>query len=230
MRASARPLHLMVRDPLDEGPYAVGVRHGLDLGLAEVGRTAELLRTPLVVVRGDADAIDAVAQLPETATCVQVVGALGDENQGGADGETRGPSIYTCPLAAWRADAWSVAAAPPSSPEHGERRGSRGERLVEWHPGLRGHGARQLNERFERAAGVPMDDAGWRGWMAVKVGFECGLRAAAGEGDLLALSFDGHKGRPLRFADDGHLVQPMYVVPTSLLDANSPTMSSQHLA
>ena len=34
------------------------------------------------------------------------------------------------------------------------------------------------------------------------------LRADAGEDDLLALQLDGHKGQPLRFSEDGHLVQP----------------------
>jgi len=53
-----------------------------------------------------------------------------------------------------------------------------------------------------------MDAAAWRGYMAVKVAFEAALRAEAGEDDLLALRFDGHKGQPLRFSEDGHLVQP----------------------
>ena len=44
--------------------------------------------------------------------------------------------------------------------------------------------------------------------MAAKVAFEVALRADAGEDDLLALRFDGHKGQPLRFSEDGHLVQP----------------------
>ena len=80
----------------------------------------------------------------------------------------------------------------------------------DWHPRLLRDGAGQLNARFTRHAGVPMDSAAWRGWMAVRVAFDAALRMLAGEDDLLAQTFDGHKGQPLRFSEDGHLQQPTY--------------------
>lgn len=79
---------------------------------------------------------------------------------------------------------------------------------LDWHPTLDTPAAAQLNGRFLRRTGRPMDAAAWRGWMAAKVAFEVALRFEAGEDDLLALQFDGHKGQPLRFSEDGHLVQP----------------------
>ena len=83
------------------------------------------------------------------------------------------------------------------------------ETRLDWHPTLDTPAAAQLIARFLRRTGRPMDEAAWRGWMAAKVAFEGGLRSEAGEDDLLALQFlDGHKGQPLRFSEDGHLVQP----------------------
>jgi hypothetical protein len=92
---------------------------------------------------------------------------------------------------------------------------------VDWHPGLERFGAEQLNQRFVRRFETPMDEAAWRGWMAVKVAAELALRGHLGsDGDagdaraaLAAMSFDGHKGRPLAFdAGDRHLVQPVYLI------------------
>jgi len=92
-----------------------------------------------------------------------------------------------------------VASAPPApyQPRH-----------LDWHPRIDTPEAASLNARFRQHTGVPMDQEAWRGWMAVQVAFEMAVRSAAGESDPLALSFDGHKGAPLRFSEDGHLVQP----------------------
>jgi hypothetical protein len=90
----------------------------------------------------------------------------------------------------------------------------RGARHVDWHPGLERFGAEQLNERFRRRFGIPMDEPAWRGWMAVKIAAELVLRAPAGSDPTTALatmSFDGHKGEPLSFEpQDHHLRQPTY--------------------
>lgn len=82
-------------------------------------------------------------------------------------------------------------------------------RVVDWHPDLFRFGAEQLNQRFTRRFGVPMDEAAWRGWMAVKIAAEAALR---GSGDLMSLRFDGHKGEPLAFGEDHFLEQPVYLV------------------
>ena len=74
--------------------------------------------------------------------------------------------------------------------------------------------AEQLNERFHRRFGQPMDEDAWHGWIAVKIATELALRASPGTTllDLLPRSaFDGHKGAQLRFDPQDHcLIQPVY--------------------
>ena len=89
-----------------------------------------------------------------------------------------------------------------------------------WHASLERFGAEQLNQRFRRRFAAPMDSDAWAGWFAMKVALDLALHAhAASPSALLAqladphASFDGQKGRPLRFAADTHrLVQPLYRV------------------
>lgn len=87
----------------------------------------------------------------------------------------------------------------------------KGHRVVDWHPGLERFGAEQLNERFHRRFGRPMDEAAWRGWMAVKIAAEVALRGGVLQ-QLEDSGFDGHKGTQLRFGEDHYLIQPVYVV------------------
>ncbi|HEV2843231.1 MAG TPA: hypothetical protein VG477_00160 [Thermoanaerobaculia bacterium] len=87
----------------------------------------------------------------------------------------------------------------------------KGLRVVDWHPDLERFGAGQLNERFHRRFGRPMDEASWRGWMAVKIAAEVALRGGILQ-QLGDSAFDGHKGTQLRFGEDHHLIQPVYVV------------------
>jgi hypothetical protein len=191
-RAAARQIHLVVRDACGERAPGT-LSQGVDLGLEEVAWNARLLHFPMTVTRVSADATAADADDP---AAVQIVVASTDDDRAGHD-LAWGTRIYTCPLSSWRPDAWSVAS--PLAAEVGDIR-------LDWHPGLATPGAAALNARFLRQTGVPMDAAAWHGWMAVKVAFEVALRA--GEGDLLGLQFDGHKGAPLHFSEDGHLVQP----------------------
>lgn len=196
VHAAARPVHLVIREG-SGGKGLAPLRAGVEFGLEDVTQGARVLHVPLVVHRAGCDPGRAI---PCGETAVHVVVAE-DDDRHPADGATPcGPRIYTCPLQEWRPDAWSVASARPS-------------RLAvapgpDWHTSLNTPEAAQLNARFARRAGVPMDEAAWRGWMAVKVAFETALRADAGEGDLLALRFNGHKGQRLRFSEDNHLVQP----------------------
>jgi ABC-type branched-subunit amino acid transport system substrate-binding protein len=93
-------------------------------------------------------------------------------------------------------------------------------RVELWHPSLERFGAEQLNQRYERRYGRPMDSDAWAGWIAVKILAESALRAHATTSGALqrALTdpraqFDGHKGRPLVFdARTGELRQPLYTV------------------
>jgi hypothetical protein len=90
--------------------------------------------------------------------------------------------------------------------------------LTSWHAALYRFGAEQLNDRFTARFNAPMHADAWAAWMAVKIAWETGARAGAGESLLVRLSagrdrFDGHKGVPLDFrAWDRQLRQPLYVV------------------
>jgi hypothetical protein len=199
VRAAVRPIHLIVHDGAD-GDDAAALRAGVDMGLEEVGQSARMLQVPLVVHRDSLNAADAVA-LPCSESAVHLVVVTEDDRHRVDAATPCGPRIYTSPLREWRPDAWSVASPLPSTRWPQEAR-------LDWHPTLDTPAATQLNARFLRRTGQLMGAAAWRGWMAAKVAFEVGLRSDAGEDDLLALQFDGHKGRPLRFSEDGHLVQP----------------------
>jgi hypothetical protein len=79
---------------------------------------------------------------------------------------------------------------------------------VEWHPDLEKYGAEQLNERFTRRFAHAMSAGDWIGWMLVKIAVEARLRDVS----LATARFDGHKGAPLTFGPDRHLVQPLCIV------------------
>jgi hypothetical protein len=176
--------------PRGVGPVSKALLSGVDLGVHDVTEAARLLGVSLVVARDEA-----AADAPDAVPLV-VTDADGPDGWT-ASGASR-PRIHTCRLAAWRRGAWSVASAAPDAS------------TCDWHEGLHAYGAGALNARFQRRAGFPMDERAWRGWMAVKVAFDVALRAAAGEHEVTVLTFDGHKGRPLRFGEDGHLRQPTY--------------------
>jgi hypothetical protein len=105
-------------------------------------------------------------------------------------------------LERWRADTPEAAAA-------------REPRVVEWHPSLARYGAKDLNDRYRKQTGEPMNAEAWRAWFAVKALVDSALRAA--EADrcraLGRARFDGHKGRPLLFDPDTRVLrQPLYIV------------------
>jgi hypothetical protein len=89
-----------------------------------------------------------------------------------------------------------------------------------WHSSLERFGAEQLNQRFRRRFDHGMDSDAWAGWFAMKVALDVALHAhGAAPSAMLAqladprASFDGQKGRPLRFAPATHrLEQPLYRV------------------
>ena len=198
-RATAGVTTIAIRDLTSPGDGSL--RKGVAFGMAEVSQAAQLTNAPVAFSRVEGEALPTPA-----GAAIEVVVSAVDHCQTREVDVTR---IHTCPLRAWRPDAWSVASRPAEDRAWTPK-------ASDWHPALTRSGAAQLNARFVKHAGVPMDDAAWRGWMAVKVAYEAALRAQSGEDDLLALEFDGYKGAPLRFAEDGHLRQPTFRV-----DANA---------
>jgi hypothetical protein len=193
-RAATRVVHIGIRDLTSRADDSL--RRGIAFGMAEVTQTAQLTHAPVVFHH-----VHGPSAVPSSDVMVEVVVSATDDGEVALDaGATR---IHTCPLREWRPDAWSVASSPGSRVEPAPA-------THDWHPALTRSGAAQINSRFMQYAGLPMDEAAWRGWMAVKVAYEAALRRHAGEEDLLALEFDGYKGRPLRFAEDGHLRQPTF--------------------
>ena len=204
-RAQAARIHLVIRNRASRAPRPVdeALQHGISLGLADVARAAAILGATLDVqhVSGDETAV------PVQGGAVEVVASHQDPGESAASEALL--RIHTAPLRDWRPDEWSVASRGDGEamPDDLPLRAAPGS---EWHPRLVRDGAAALNARFRRHAGAAMDAAAWRGWMAVRVAFDAALRAISGEADLLAQTFDGHKGQPLRFAENGHLQQPTY--------------------
>jgi hypothetical protein len=97
-----------------------------------------------------------------------------------------------------------------------------------WHPDFKKFAARDLNKRFRKAQGVPMDDDAWAGWVALKIISEAVARIQTTESArLLAyirheLEFDGQKGVPHTFRDTGQLRQPLLVVQAGKLVGEAP--------
>lgn len=118
-----------------------------------------------------------------------------------------------------RPHVYSVSASPAFRRQALDRHKDRKDlKVVEWQPDLTKFGADALNLRFRRRFNQPMDEAAWRGWIAVKIAAELALRypgtsAGAAADKIGELSLDGHKGMPLRFdPKDHHLIQPVYLV------------------
>jgi hypothetical protein len=112
--------------------------------------------------------------------------------------------------------AWDVTSSPAFRQQALDRYKERKDlRVADWHSGLMKFGAEELNVRFRRRFGQPMDERSWHGWVAVKCAVELALRYPGGDpreriGDL---RLDGHKGMMLSFDPrDRHLIQPVYVV------------------
>jgi hypothetical protein len=97
-----------------------------------------------------------------------------------------------------------------------------------WHHDFTKFAARELNNRFRKAHGVPMDDAAWAGWAALKILSETVARTQTTEpGRILAylrheLEFDGQKGVPHTFRDTGQLRQPLLLVEEGKLRGEAP--------
>lgn len=97
-----------------------------------------------------------------------------------------------------------------------------------WHREFEKYSGVQLNNRFRKAQGRPMDDAAWAGWAAVKMLADTVARErTADPGQLLdyfktRLSFDGQKGIEMNFRPNGQLRQILLIVEKGKIVGEAP--------
>ncbi len=97
-----------------------------------------------------------------------------------------------------------------------------------WHARFEKYSGLQLNNRFHKAHGQPMDDDAWAGWAAVKMAADSILRSQAHESQKLLeflrrkLTFDGQKGVDMNFRADGQLRQVLLLVANDSVVGEAP--------
>ncbi|MFL5560336.1 MAG: hypothetical protein ACJ79K_02570 [Gemmatimonadaceae bacterium] len=192
------------------------VRAGFEsMSRAALSHASRVTRPSLYIVAGDSLLCSEVAlQGGRDSTPVLDAGCPPASGAAGADRAT----VYTI-------DSRATVPAPAGAPASAAPDSSH---LELWVASLEKFGGEQLNQRFRRRFGAPMDSDAWAGWFAMKIALDLALHAHASSGGALlarladpATSFDGQKGRPLRFSATAHrLVQPLYRVTGSGADAH----------
>jgi hypothetical protein len=97
-----------------------------------------------------------------------------------------------------------------------------------WHPDAVKYSAEQLNIRYAKTHGRPMDDHAWGGWAAVKMLSDTVARVQSADADKVLgflradLAFDGQKGADMSFRDSGQLRQPVWIVEGGKLVGEAP--------
>jgi ABC transporter substrate binding protein (PQQ-dependent alcohol dehydrogenase system) len=97
-----------------------------------------------------------------------------------------------------------------------------------WHRSFKKYAAAQLNSRFRKRFGQPMDDEAWAGWAAVRLLSDMIVREQiAAPAQLLEalqtnLAFDGQKGIDMSFRDTGQLRQPLLLVDDDRIVGEAP--------
>lgn len=102
-------------------------------------------------------------------------------------------------------------------------------RAVAWHPAFQKYAGRDLNNRFRKTHGTPMDSAAWAGWAAAKAVGEAVLRSGTTQPrEVLAymrseLAFDAQKGVAVSFRPTtGQLRQPLILVQQDKIVGEAP--------
>lgn len=200
--AGARP----IRIGWEESAADPSCRRGVEIGAEEASHLARLLgRSFELVPMASAAAGDDLATTIAAAPRSSPDGPVGIAT---APDAVTGGRVFRLPSSAARrrAAVQRIAADGPRA----------GLAAVDWHASLVRFGAAQLNQRYERRFGAPMEETAWIGWLAVKISLEgvlrCGGRADELAATLRRLSFDGHKGVALAFDAAGVLQHPVYVV------------------
>lgn len=97
-----------------------------------------------------------------------------------------------------------------------------------WHPDFVKFAARDLNNRFRKRFQQPMDSDAWAGWAALKMTSETVARTQSAEPKQILtylreeMEFDGQKGIPHTFRDNGQLRQPLLMVEGGKLLGEAP--------
>ncbi len=97
-----------------------------------------------------------------------------------------------------------------------------------WHSDFKKFAARDLNNRFRKQFQKPMDSKAWAGWAALKMVSEAVARIQSAEPKQILtylreeMEFDGQKGIPHTFRDNGQLRQPLLIVEAGKLVGEAP--------
>ncbi len=97
-----------------------------------------------------------------------------------------------------------------------------------WHEDFVKFAGRELNNRFQKAWGVPMDDEAWAAWVAVKLFADAVANNPEASGAELIkylredMEFDGQKGAFMTFRETGQLGQPLLIVEAGKLAGEAP--------
>jgi hypothetical protein len=180
---------------------------GKTFRLVQLPGAGEILsqsRPAAVVVAADAGTLEKVARtLPGTA----VFNVTLDDD--GLRSRCGGNILHVLPSKAMKRDALSQwKAKHPDSDA----------RALAWHASAVKYAGQQLNQRYSRANGKPMDDEAWAGWAAVKLLSDTVVRANSSDGGKVLdfirtqLEFDGQKGLDMTFSANGQLRQTLLLV------------------
>jgi hypothetical protein len=222
-RPAVAPLRVGVIAPLHSDAITAGRRMGLELGLAEAQRAAQLFggsvemiavtaatmpgHTLSAVIGGDPEQMAAIGVADRAGILYMNVSSPAQSLRGAG---CRRTLFHIIPSEVMYHDAVALASPP-------------GGVACAWDATLVKFGADTLNQRFRARFNQPMSEQAWTAWFAMKVLWESSLRARSTTPAALidylrhdGTQFDGHKGRPLSFRSwDNQLRQPMYVRPTA---------------
>ncbi|MFO1435906.1 MAG: hypothetical protein U1F34_05985 [Gammaproteobacteria bacterium] len=156
-----------------------------------------------VVVAGDAGTINQVAKaLPHTAVFDV---SLDDD----ATRKCGGNTLHVLPSKSMKRDALS---------QWKSKNPDSDARPLAWHSSAVKYSGEQLNQRYSRAYGKPMDEEAWAGWAAVKLLSDSVVRSNTSNASKLLdfietqLEFDGQKGVNMSFRPNGQLRQTIMLV------------------
>lgn len=192
---------------------------GVELGIAESNVQGQFLGVSIQLVQSDSDEIpdEAIAVLVQQANAVRELAVRFRDKpvfnlSNGAD-ELRSAclssALHVIPSTKMKMDAvkqW-VAANP----------GSRVSSSA-WHPDAVKFAARDLNNRFRKRFGEPMNELAWAGWFSARAVGDTLMREGSNDPASLLRSLkasqelDGQKGDPHSFRASGQLRQPLVLV------------------